>query len=115
MKQLQLIFDEQIQLKTETKIIKSSIAEALENSKEYQLVKDQIESLKLKKRHIEEAIKTEFSSELNKLDELKTELENNKVMTTDMALSKMLAGEEVEVEHKGIKYIPVWSVKFVKA
>lgn len=117
MKSLQEVFN-QVQLaKKQQKDIRASYRDALANSQEYQLAKEQLEALKMKKKQIEDAIKLEFSSELNKLDELKAELEAQTAMLSDIALTKLMNGEQIEeiVDTKNQTYEPVLSVKFKKS
>lgn len=114
-KQLQLIFDRTLATEQELKEIKSQVKEALSQSNEYQKVLDEIKARKERKLQIENAIKEDFSSELSKMDTLKTDIQNDKMLLSDEALSSLVRGEHVEVEDKnGFKYEPIFTVKFKK-
>ncbi|NTW22444.1 hypothetical protein HGA34_02740 [Candidatus Falkowbacteria bacterium] len=117
MKSLQEVFNQIQVVKKQQKDIRSSYRDALANSQEFQQAKDQLEALKLKKKQIEDAIKLEYASELNKLDELKTELEEQTTMLSDIALTKLMNGEQIEeiVDTKNQSYEPILSVKFKKS
>lgn len=117
MKSLQEVFNQIQVVKKQQKDIRSSYRDALANSQEFQLAKDQLEAMKLKKKQIEDAIKLEYASELNKLDELKTELEEQTTMLSDIALTKLMNGEQIEeiVDTKNQSYEPILSVKFKKS
>lgn len=113
--QPQLIFDRTIATEKEMKEIKAMIRDALINSASYQEVQEEIKNLKQKAKQIKDAIMEDFNSEQNKLDVLKTDKENDKMLLSDAALSKLIKGEHVEVEdEKGNKYEPIFTVKFKK-
>ena len=57
----------------------------------------------------------DFNSELNKLDVLKTDLDNDKMLLSDASLIKLMKGESVEVEdEKGNRYKPNIKITFKK-
>ncbi len=114
MKQLSMIFSEFVKLKTDEKTIKASIKEALLNSKMYQDRLAELQTMKADLKMIEKTITDEFTKDLDKLDNIKIEIEENKMMTTDVALTLLLKGESVEVEHEGQKYEAVMSAKWKK-
>lgn len=117
MKSLQEVFNQIQEVKKQQKDIRSSYRDALANSQEFQHAKDQLEAMKIKKKQIEDAIKLEYASELNKLDELKTELEEQTTMLSDIALTKLMNGEQIEeiVDIKNQTYEPILNVKFKKS
>ncbi|NTU99209.1 hypothetical protein HGA64_04375 [Candidatus Falkowbacteria bacterium] len=117
MKSLQEVFNQIQIVKKQQKDLRGAYRDALANSEEFQQLKDQLEALKLKKKQVEDGIKLEYASELNKLDELKTELEEQNTMLSDIALTHIMNGEQLEelVDHKNQAYEPVLSVKFKKS
>ena len=69
-----------------------------------------------RKKTLEENIKEEFSSEFDKLDTLKVDLENDKQLLADISINKVAKGEKIEVEDEHeVKKTPVFSVKFENA
>jgi len=115
MSKLQEIFDRIQTSKKEQKEIKLMYKDALSNSSEYEKVEEELRAVKLKKKKIEDAIKEDFSSEFNKLDTLKLDIENDVHLLSDASLVKLMAGEGTEiVDERGRKYNPLFSVKFKK-
>ncbi len=113
---IQEIFNRIQETKKKQKDIRSSYKEALSASEEYKEIKDKLETLKARKKQIETAIKENFSSELTKLDDLKIDLESDAVMLSDMALSKLMKGETVQVtDQYNNNYEPLFTVRFKKA
>ena len=102
--------------KKEKKQLSNMYRDALTQSKSYQEVVDQIAALKIKKAQIETAIRTEFSSELEKQERLKESLKADTELMSDVALTKFMKGETVEVvDENNVKYEPVIKVAFKKA
>ena len=113
MAQLQLIYDRTIKTKQEKKELKLMIKDAFDHSKQLQDVLEEIKILKEKKKKIEDIILEDFNGELSKLDTLKLDLENDKMLMSDKAITDLMNGTTVEVEDsKGNKYEPIFSVKF---
>lgn len=89
--------------------------DALANSHSHQEVVEELNTLKEKKKKIEEAIKDDFRAEFDKLDTLKSDLENDKMLLADAAITQLMKGETVEiVDQYDNKYEPVFSVRFKK-
>ncbi len=113
---IQEIFNRIQETKKKQKDIRSAYKEALAASEEYKEIKDKVETLKARKKQIETSIKENFSSELTKLDDLKIDLESDAVMLSDMALSKLMKGETVQVtDQYNNNYEPLFTVRFKKA
>ena len=89
--------------------------EALENSEEYQKTIEDLNILKEKKIQIESAIKSDFSSEFNKLENIKVDIITDLELLSDIALNHLVKGETISVQdEKKNAYEPVFSVKFKK-
>ena len=115
MKNIQELFDELEIHKKEQKELKSMYAGALKNNLEYQKIRDEIDTLKARRKQIEEGIRSDFTSEFSRLDSLKLEIEDKKVLMSDAAISKLMSNETVEVkDERENRYEPVFSVKFIK-
>ena len=92
------------------------LSDALNNSTQYRQVVEEIKKIIAKKKKIVEDIKMEYGSEAGKIDTIKADLENDRMLLTDAALNSFVAGKTVEVEDSyGNKYEPIFSVKFKKA
>jgi len=116
MQDIQKIFDRIQASKKEQKEIKKAYRDALKNSRRYQEVNEELKNLREKKKSIEEEVKQEFSTEMDKLETLKADIENDQMLLSDAALSLVANGKAVEIkDNNEIKYEPVFSVKFKKA
>lgn len=116
MANIQEIFDRIQKTKKEQKDIKAMYKDALLNSKALQDVTEELKILKDKKKSIEDSIKADFSSEFDKLDTLKADLENDTMLISDATLSAALKGEIVEIKDQyENKYEPIFKVQFKKS
>lgn len=115
MKNIQEVFNQIQVMKKQQKEIKSAFRDAMLGSTEHKELTEQIKAMKEKKKQVETAIREEFSKELDKLDELKIELDAQNMMLNDIALTTMMNGEEIEiVDAYNNAYEPVFMVKFKK-
>lgn len=90
--------------------------DALANSKTLQDVVEELKLLREKKKGIEDTIKSDFSSELDKLDTLKLDIDNDSMLLSDAVLTKAMKGELVEIKDQyENKYEPQFKVTFKKA
>lgn len=101
--------------KIERKNIQNQYKEALAAEKDYQETVEKLRGYKLRKKQIEDGVKMEMGSQYEKLLALKKDLDLDKELLADIALSTMMKGETVKVEdsEKNI-YEPIFSVKFKK-
>lgn len=116
MSKVQDIFNRIQETKKELREIKTMYRDAMTNSKELQRITDEIKITREQKKKIEEKIKDDFKNELNKMEELRTDIENDSMLLSDAALTQLMKGEMVEVtDVNNTKYEPLFSVKFKKA
>lgn len=100
----------------EQKKLKDAYRDALSTSAEYKKITEELKDLKVKKQQIEGDIKSQFSSEFTKLDDMKIDLESDMDMLSDIALSTLMKGETVKVKDEfEVEYDPFFSVKFKKS
>ncbi|MFA5420784.1 MAG: hypothetical protein WC280_02035 [Patescibacteria group bacterium] len=112
---IQEIFTKIKEKQKEQKTIKSLYRDALANSQEYQNIIDEIQSLKDKKKKLEESMKNELKSEMEKLYSIKIDIESDKELLSQATLTKILKGEEVEItDEYNNKYEPIFNVRFKK-
>ena len=111
----QEIFNRIQKTKKEQKELKSMYRDALTNSKSYQLAIEELKGARDKKKKIEDTIREDFRGEFDKLDTLKADIENDQMLLSDAALSKVAKGELIEIidEYEN-KYEPIFSVRFKK-
>lgn len=115
MSKLQELFDRIQESKKEQKELKLIYRDALAHNQDFQSVEEELKGLKDSKKKIEDEIKEDFTSEFNKLDTLKLDIENDSLLMNDVALTMLTKGETVEVvDEKGNKCNPFFSVKFKK-
>lgn len=95
--------------------IRKMYKDALSTSQEYMETADKIKKLRDKKKEIELAIQSDFSSEFTKLENLKIDMESDNLMMSDLALNQLTKGEMIEItdEYEN-KYEPIFNVKFKK-
>lgn len=115
MAKIQEVFDKIQSIKEKQKEIKAVYRDALANSAAYQHTLDEYNSAKEKKKQTEESIKSDFSKEFEKLEELKHDLETENILLSDIALNHITKGETIEIKDSyDNKYEPLFSVKFRK-
>lgn len=103
-------------IKKEQRTLRALYRDALLSSAEYKEVQDELAGLKEKKKHIEDAIKSDFSKELEKLDDLKERLGEDTQLLTDTVLTQLMKGEIVKViDTYNNKYDPIVKVAFKKS
>lgn len=96
--------------------LKKMYRDALSVNGQYQEALQELENLKLKKKKIEAAVKSDFKEEWDKLEGLKLNIAGDKQMLSDLALVQLAQGEEVKiVDENKVVYEPVFSVRFKKA
>jgi len=104
-----------LESKKEQREIKKMYRDALSTSKVYQDVLEELKVLKDRKKKIEDNIKDNFRSEFDKLDTLKTDIESDKMLISDVAINQLVKGEMVEItDQYENKYEPIFSVRFKK-
>ncbi|MFH1192498.1 MAG: hypothetical protein V1655_03410 [bacterium] len=116
MQNLQTIYTQIKEKQKESKEIKKIYREALANSQAHKEISEEIKTLKEKKKGLEDAIKLDFEKEFERLDILKADIESDKILLNDIALTQLMNGETVEItDEYNTKYEPVFSVSFKKA
>lgn len=115
MADVQQIFNKIKERQKEQKTIKQIYRDVLNNSQEYQNVLEELDSLKIKKKKIEEVLKSELRSEMEQLNSIKVDIESEKEILSQATLAKILKGEQIElVDENNNKYEPIFSVRFKK-
>ncbi len=116
MQDMQDIFNRIRETKAEQKELRKMYKDSLNNTREYQEIIDKITGLKDRKKAIETEIKEDNSNNFKKLDALSMNVKTDNEMLTDMAMSKLMAGETVEItDGDAQRYEPVFTVRFKKA
>ncbi len=116
MQDIQEIFNRIQKNKSKQKDMKQMYKDALVSSSEYQETQEKLKTIHEKKKQLEHTIKEQFSHELTELEDLKIDIASDMELMSDIAMTKMMKGETVEVidEYEN-EYEPVFSVRFKKA
>ena len=115
MKSIQDIFEKNREMKKEQKEIRDMYKDSLVQADEYEEIVDKIKELREKKKEIETRVQGQMGRAWEKLDDIKQELESNKEMMTDIAMTTLMKGEKVAVKDEfDNSYEPIWKVNFKK-
>ena len=115
MENIQEIFNRIQEKKSKQREIKGSYKDALANSSEYQDIKNKLESIKSRKKEVEEKVKYDFKEEFNRLERIKTDIESDNILLSDIALNHVVKGKLIEItDTNQNRYEPLFSVKFRK-
>jgi len=115
MKSVQEVFNHLLEIKREQKEYATAYKNALDNTDNYTEITEQLKKLREKKKQLETAVKNQLGKAYEKLEELKADMQSEKEMLSDVAITTLMGGETVQVqdEYENV-YEPVWSVKFKK-
>lgn len=103
-------------IKKEQRTLRALYRDSLRSSHEYQEVRLELERLQEKKKHVEDSIKSQFSSEMEKLDDLKGKFQEDAQLLTDSVLTRLMKGEIVKViDAYNNSYDPIVKVTFKKS
>lgn len=102
-------------MKKEQKDLKDMYKDALVQADEYEEIIEEIKTLREKKKQIETRVQQQLGRAWEKLDDLKREVESEKEMMNDIAITTLMKGETVEVKDEfDNPYEPIWKVNFKK-
>jgi hypothetical protein len=101
--------------KKERKELTKMFQDELKHKGEYTELVKEIKLLREKKKSIEDQAKANALSDVGKLDVLALEIKDQSQMLSDIAMTKFLNRETVElVDEDDARLVPVFSVKFKK-
>lgn len=116
MTELQEIYLRLKQSRGEKKKVNQIFKDVLDQSKPYKEVLEELKALKAKKLQLEHEIRADFSKEEEQVERLSLDIKSDVVLLSDIALTKMMKGETVELtDENEVKYEPVFKVTFKKA
>lgn len=115
MQNIQEVFNKIREMKKEQKDLRDMYKDALAQADKYDEIVEEIKVLREKKKEIETRIQNELGRAWEKLDDLKREVETEKEMMNDIAISTLMKGETVLVKDEwDNEYEPNWKVSFKK-
>lgn len=113
---VQEIFDRVEKTRARMKELRTMYKDALAGTPEHVEVGEKMTALRERKKQIENTIRESFAKEATELEDLKVDLDSDMEMLSDIALTRLVKGEQVEVTDKfQNQYEPVFSVKFRKS
>ena len=116
MQNIQEIFNHIREMKKEQKDLRDMYKDALVQADEYEEIVEKITVLREKKKEIETRIQMQLGRAYEKLEDLKREVDTEKEMMNDIAISTLMKGETVIVKDEfDNDYEPNWKVAFKKA
>lgn len=102
--------------KKEKKEITKMFQDALKHNGAYQKILEDMNVLKEQKKSIETQAKAESLSEAQQLDDLKEDIKSQAELLSDIALTKFMNREPIEIvdEEQDSRLVPVFVVRFKK-
>lgn len=115
MQDIQAIFNRVQEAKKKKKDLESAYKDALSTSLDYQELKDQVKTLREKKKQAELIIKEQFASELTQIDDLKIDIASDMELISDIAMTTLMKGDSIDIKDEyDNEYEPVIKVTFKK-
>ena len=115
MQKVQEVFNKIREMKKEQKDIRDMYKDALVQADKYEEIVEEIKVLREKKKEIEARVQAQLGRSWEKLENLKLEIETQKEMLNDIAISTLMKGETVAVKDEfDNAYEPIWKVNFKK-
>ncbi|EKD58373.1 MAG: hypothetical protein ACD_56C00141G0003 [uncultured bacterium] len=116
MQNIQEVFNHIREMKKEQKDLRDMYKDALVQADEYEEIVEKITVLREKKKEIETRIQAQLGRAYEKLEDLKREVDTEKEMMNDIAISTLMKGETVVVKDEfDNDYEPNWKVAFKKS
>ena len=115
MANLQEVWSRLKETQKKQKEIRNTYKDALANLASYQEIVEKLKILKDRKKGIEDQIKGDFGSEFDKLEGFKLDIQTDRELLSDMALTQLMKGETVSItDENDDEYEPKFSVSFKK-
>ena len=115
MQNIQEVFIRIQENKKKLKDLKSTYKEALESTSGYKDLSDQLKTMREKKKQVETVVKTDFSGEFTKIEDIQIDIQSDQEMLNDIALTTVMKGETVSVKDEyEQEFEPIFAVKFKK-
>jgi len=112
---LQEAYKQLMDKKAARKDIAQSFKDDLENNARYREISEELKSLREEKKQIENEVYARSMADVQKLEDLKSDVKTHEMLVSDIAISLMMQNEEVEVSDEyNNKYEAQFGVKFKK-
>ncbi len=115
MQDIQEVYNRIQDKKKERKRLKGMFKDGLDASTPLREVKDQFETIRAKKKRMEQEIRESYAKELQDLEAVELDIKTDQVLMDDIALTKAMKGEPVVFKDAfDAEYEPVLKVKYQK-
>ena len=115
MQNIQEVFNKIREMKKEQNDIRDMYKDALVQADKYEEIVEEIKVLREKKKEIETRIQGQLGRSWEKFEDLKLQVDAEKEMLNDIAISTLMKGETVVAKDEFDNvYEPVWKVNFKK-
>ncbi|OGH67486.1 MAG: hypothetical protein A3J66_03575 [Candidatus Magasanikbacteria bacterium RIFCSPHIGHO2_02_FULL_47_14] len=115
MQDLQAVFLRIQENKRKLKDLRGTYKEALNGVEEYKRLQEELETMREKKKGIEQVTREQFSHECTQMEDLKIDIASDEELMSDIAMTELMSGKTIEVKDKDEQeYEPVINVKFKK-
>lgn len=115
MPDIQEIFSRVQENQREVRDINRIKKDMLSSAAEYSDVVDELETLRARKKQIEEGIASQMSDKVERAERLKHEITDDRQLMADLALKNLISGQAVRVKGSSDEeYEPLFSVRFRK-
>ncbi|MBT4723212.1 hypothetical protein HN958_02555 [Candidatus Falkowbacteria bacterium] len=112
---IQEMYNELKEAEKKKKELMASIKDAYQNYKEFDEIKEEMDKLKVRKKEIDGAVRNEYASEYNDLDDVKTDIKDTKMVLSDLMWNEIMKNKTVEVvDQYDQKYVPEVTVTLRK-
>lgn len=115
MQDIQEIFNRIQEAKKKQKDFRNMYKDALLTTPGYKELTEEMKTMREKKKSLERQVKEMMMSEIEQMENLAIDIESDTQLITDIALTKMVKGEGIELsDDQDQKYEPVFGIKFKK-
>ncbi len=115
MQNIQEVFDRIQEFKETRKEIGREYREALTQTHGYEDLKEEIKKLREKKKLLESETQAQMGMRFETFENAKTEIASLEEMLTDIALTTIMKGENINIKDKNnIEYEPSYKITFKK-
>jgi len=115
MQNIQEVFDQIQELKIERKEIMREYKDILVQASGYEEVTEDLEKLREKKKALEASVQAEMGMRYEKLEETRREIEKLNILLTDIAMTTLMKGENINLKDKNeVEYEPSYKITFKK-
>lgn len=115
MQDIQEVYNRIQEKKKERKRLKKMLKDGLEASTPFREIKDEMDTIKAKRKEIESGVLASYQHEKQDLEALDSELKDEQQVMDDIALTMYMKGESIIFKNENDEeYEPTFKVKYKK-